>query len=84
MEINTCLNSVFLHILMLLFPVDGCVFNICSSHRSVEKTTRERFGWVLERRVAELKLRSATRSPISGLVENAVVEVRSHILFLIL
>ncbi|XP_032902259.1 uncharacterized protein LOC116989141 [Amblyraja radiata] len=45
-----------------------------ASVENVEKTTRERFGWVLERRVAELKLRSATRSPISGLVENAVVE----------
>ncbi|XP_059829625.1 uncharacterized protein LOC132396137 isoform X4 [Hypanus sabinus] len=40
----------------------------------VEKNIREKFGWVLHRRVAQLKLRSATRSPISGLVENAVVE----------
>ncbi|XP_072326028.1 uncharacterized protein [Scyliorhinus torazame] len=40
----------------------------------VEKTIRERFGWIVAHRVAELKLRSATRSPISGLVENAVVE----------
>ncbi|XP_062887162.1 uncharacterized protein LOC134336705 [Mobula hypostoma] len=40
----------------------------------VEKSLREKFGWVLQRRVAELKLRSATQSPISGLVENAVVE----------
>uniref|UniRef100_UPI00398E776E uncharacterized protein isoform X2 n=1 Tax=Pristiophorus japonicus TaxID=55135 RepID=UPI00398E776E len=41
----------------------------------VEKTIRERFGRVLERRVAQLELRSATRSPVSGLVENAVVEI---------
>ncbi|XP_067823996.1 uncharacterized protein [Heptranchias perlo] len=40
----------------------------------VEKTIRERFGRVIERRMAELKLRSATRSPVSGLVENAVVQ----------
>ncbi|XP_043574055.1 uncharacterized protein LOC122563898 isoform X5 [Chiloscyllium plagiosum] len=44
----------------------------------VEKTIRERFGRVVARRVSELKLRSATRSPISGLVENAVVELNIH------
>ncbi|XP_078082033.1 uncharacterized protein LOC144501862 [Mustelus asterias] len=40
----------------------------------VEKTIRKRFGQIVARRVAELKLRSATRSPVSGLVENAVIE----------
>ncbi|KAG9492735.1 hypothetical protein GDO78_000957 [Eleutherodactylus coqui] len=39
-----------------------------------EKEARERYGRTLEHRCAELKLRSATRSPISGLIENAVVE----------
>ncbi|KAJ8403827.1 hypothetical protein AAFF_G00346950 [Aldrovandia affinis] len=43
--------------------------------RSLERRERERFGRTVERRVALLKLRSATRSPISGLIENAVVEV---------
>ncbi|KAJ8368349.1 hypothetical protein SKAU_G00083770 [Synaphobranchus kaupii] len=42
---------------------------------SLERRARERFGRAVERRVAALKLRSATRSPISGLIENAVVEV---------
>ncbi|XP_068124854.1 uncharacterized protein [Hyperolius riggenbachi] len=40
----------------------------------IEKETRERYGKALEHKCAELKLRSATRSPISGLIENAVVE----------
>ncbi|XP_030077987.1 uncharacterized protein LOC115482380 [Microcaecilia unicolor] len=43
--------------------------------RSVEKEVREKFGRTVAHRLAELKLRSATRSPISGLIENAVVEV---------
>ncbi|XP_069767822.1 uncharacterized protein [Narcine bancroftii] len=45
-----------------------------ASVESVEKTIRKNFGWVLERRMTALKLRSATQSPISGLIENAVVE----------
>ncbi|KAM5180677.1 uncharacterized protein ACMZJ9_001197 [Mantella aurantiaca] len=40
----------------------------------MEKEARERYGKMLEHRRTELKLRSATRSPISGLIENAVVE----------
>ncbi|XP_053311919.1 uncharacterized protein LOC128473690 [Spea bombifrons] len=40
----------------------------------IEKVTREKYGKALEHKLAELKLRSATRSPISGLIENAVVE----------
>ncbi|XP_069615919.1 uncharacterized protein [Ranitomeya imitator] len=40
----------------------------------IEKEARERYGRTLEHRCDELKLRSATRSPISGLIENAVVE----------
>ncbi|XP_063810104.1 uncharacterized protein LOC135031779 isoform X2 [Pseudophryne corroboree] len=40
----------------------------------IEKETRERYGRKLEHKCAELKIRSATRSPISGLIENAVVE----------
>ncbi|XP_075053847.1 uncharacterized protein LOC142139886 [Mixophyes fleayi] len=40
----------------------------------IEKDARERYGRKLEHKCAELKLRSATRSPISGLIENAVVE----------
>ncbi|XP_029467646.1 uncharacterized protein LOC115096731 [Rhinatrema bivittatum] len=43
--------------------------------RSVEKGVREKFGRRVAHRLAELKLRSATRSPVSGLIENAVVEV---------
>ncbi|KAG7471299.1 hypothetical protein MATL_G00123060 [Megalops atlanticus] len=42
---------------------------------ALERRARERFGRTVERRVAVLKLRSATRSPISGLIENAVVEI---------
>ncbi|XP_069827888.1 uncharacterized protein [Dendropsophus ebraccatus] len=38
------------------------------------KEARERYGKTLEHRCDELKLRSATRSPISGLIESAVVE----------
>ncbi|XP_063002860.1 uncharacterized protein LOC134412780 [Elgaria multicarinata webbii] len=41
---------------------------------SVEKEARERFGQTVAQRAAKLKLRSATRSPLSGLIENAVVE----------
>ncbi|XP_067866099.1 uncharacterized protein [Heterodontus francisci] len=48
--------------------------NYTTTSVNVERTIRERFGRVIERRVAELKLRSATRSPVSGLIENAVVE----------
>ncbi|XP_073521602.1 uncharacterized protein [Phyllobates terribilis] len=40
----------------------------------IEKEARERYGRTLEHRCDELKLRSATWSPISGLIENAVVE----------
>ncbi|XP_073427775.1 uncharacterized protein [Dendrobates tinctorius] len=40
----------------------------------IEKEARERYGRTLEHRCDELKLRSPTRSPISGLIENAVVE----------
>ncbi|KAG8587862.1 hypothetical protein GDO81_005802 [Engystomops pustulosus] len=40
----------------------------------IEKEARRFFGRKLEHRCAELKLRSATRCPISGLIENAVVE----------
>ncbi|XP_040195307.1 uncharacterized protein LOC120928273 [Rana temporaria] len=42
--------------------------------RIIEKEAREKYGKILEHKRAELKLRSATRSPISGLIENAVVE----------
>lgn len=49
---------------------------LCLSFRNLEKAAREKFGRALGHRVAELKLRSATRSPVSGLIENAVVEVR--------
>ncbi|XP_056412661.1 uncharacterized protein LOC130355880 isoform X2 [Hyla sarda] len=40
----------------------------------IEKEARGRYGRTLEHRCFELNLRSATRSPISGLIENAVVE----------
>ncbi|KAM4701987.1 uncharacterized protein O3C94_002907 [Discoglossus pictus] len=40
----------------------------------IEKEAREKYGRMLEHKLAELKLRSATRSPLSGLIENAVVE----------
>uniref|UniRef100_W5M7Z8 Uncharacterized protein n=1 Tax=Lepisosteus oculatus TaxID=7918 RepID=W5M7Z8_LEPOC len=49
-------------------------FSDADTFWTFEKTLREKFGRMVERRVAELKLRSATRSPISGLIENAVVE----------
>ncbi|KAI1893536.1 hypothetical protein AGOR_G00124740 [Albula goreensis] len=42
---------------------------------SLERRERDRFGRTVKRRVAVMKLRSATRSPVSGLIENAVVEV---------
>ncbi|XP_075709141.1 uncharacterized protein LOC142742856 isoform X3 [Rhinoderma darwinii] len=42
--------------------------------KMMEKEARERYGRTLEHRCVKLKLRSATRSPISGLIENAVVE----------
>ncbi|XP_014342730.1 uncharacterized protein LOC106703128 [Latimeria chalumnae] len=41
---------------------------------NIDRAARERFGRAVERKVAGMKLRSATRSPISGLIENAVVE----------
>ncbi|XP_066552368.1 uncharacterized protein LOC136718517 [Amia ocellicauda] len=58
--------------------IDKLLQTQASSHRSAlwsfERAARETFGRTVQRRVAELKLRSATRSPISGLIENAVVE----------
>ncbi|XP_041096804.1 uncharacterized protein LOC121308457 [Polyodon spathula] len=50
------------------------VFHKAISLQNLEKTAREKFGRAVGHRVAELKLRSATRSPVSGLIENAVVE----------
>ncbi|XP_069077690.1 uncharacterized protein [Pleurodeles waltl] len=44
------------------------------SKNNIEKGAREKFGRIVQHRLAELKLRSATRSPLSGLIENAVVE----------
>lgn len=49
--------------------------------RIIEKDARGKYGKILEHKRAELKLRSATRSPISGLIENAVVEVSRKELF---
>ncbi|KAM8977375.1 uncharacterized protein RCH25_043834 [Pelodytes ibericus] len=40
----------------------------------IEKEARGRYGKILELKLAELNRRSATRSAISGLIENAVVE----------
>nr|XP_048680379.1 uncharacterized protein LOC125624080 isoform X2 [Caretta caretta] len=40
----------------------------------LEREARVKFGRTVEHRIAELKIRSATRSPISGLIENVVVE----------
>ncbi|XP_059511394.1 uncharacterized protein LOC125464605 isoform X3 [Stegostoma tigrinum] len=55
-----------------LMKVDKQNHAITSVH--VEKTIRVQFGRVVARRVSELKLKSATQSPISRLVENSVVE----------
>ncbi|XP_054857860.1 uncharacterized protein LOC129344960 [Eublepharis macularius] len=49
------------------------------SHRaetlaSTEREAKVSFGHTVAWRIAELKLRTATRSPVSGLIENAVVE----------
>nr|XP_028563491.1 uncharacterized protein LOC114585224 isoform X1 [Podarcis muralis]XP_028563493.1 uncharacterized protein LOC114585224 isoform X1 [Podarcis muralis] len=41
---------------------------------ATERDAREDFGQTVAWRMAELNLRSATRSPLSGLIENAVVE----------
>ncbi|XP_067422128.1 uncharacterized protein [Emydura macquarii macquarii] len=41
----------------------------------LETEARVKFGRTVEHRIAELKIRRATRSPISGLIENAVVEL---------
>ncbi|XP_066492564.1 uncharacterized protein [Tiliqua scincoides] len=41
---------------------------------AIEREARENFGRTIAQRIAELKLRNATRSPISGLIENAVVK----------
>jgi hypothetical protein len=41
----------------------------------VEKLVRERFGKALTRGIGELKVKRATHSPISGLIDNAVIEV---------
>ncbi|XP_039363697.1 uncharacterized protein LOC120387279 isoform X3 [Mauremys reevesii] len=40
----------------------------------LEREARVKFGRTVEHQIAKLKIRSATRSPISGLIENAVVE----------
>ncbi|XP_048375257.1 uncharacterized protein LOC125445875 isoform X2 [Sphaerodactylus townsendi] len=40
----------------------------------LEREARVSFGRTVARQVAQLKLRTATRSPVSGLIENAVVE----------
>ncbi|XP_064159866.1 uncharacterized protein LOC135237057 isoform X2 [Anguilla rostrata] len=61
-------RSVWLDKLLRLQPFSS------DSTWSLERRERERFGRAVERRVATLKLRSATHSPVSGLIENAVVE----------
>ncbi|KAG5836639.1 hypothetical protein ANANG_G00230530 [Anguilla anguilla] len=61
-------RSVWLEKLLRLQPFSS------DSTWSLERRERERFGRAVERRVATLKLRSATHSPVSGLIENAVVE----------
>nr|XP_032640826.1 uncharacterized protein LOC116827409 isoform X4 [Chelonoidis abingdonii] len=40
----------------------------------LEREARVKFGRTVEHQIAKLKIRSDTRSPISGLIENAVVE----------
>ncbi|XP_060115143.1 uncharacterized protein LOC132586988 [Heteronotia binoei] len=46
---------------------------------SIEREARASFGHAVARRIAELKLRTATRSPVSGLIESAVVQNYSKI-----
>ncbi|XP_019401221.1 PREDICTED: uncharacterized protein LOC109317163 isoform X1 [Crocodylus porosus] len=41
---------------------------------NIEREARVTFGQTVEHRIAELKVKSATQSPISGLIENEVVE----------
>ncbi|MGH0159947.1 UNVERIFIED_CONTAM: hypothetical protein FKN15_046226 [Acipenser sinensis] len=67
---NTLRNSVWID---KLLNTDK-VFHKAISLQNLEKAAREKFGRAVGHRVAELKLRSATRSPVSGLIENAVVE----------
>lgn len=42
---------------------------------NVEKLVRERFGKALSRGITDLRIKRATHSPISGLIDNAVIEV---------
>ena len=42
---------------------------------NLEKIVRERFGKAVARGVGELRIKRATHSPISGLIDNTVIEV---------
>ena len=46
-------------------------------YRNTEPMVRERFVKSVKRGVGELRINKATTSPISGLIENAVIEVTS-------
>lgn len=43
----------------------------------MEKIVRERFAKAVSRGTQELKIKRATNSPIAGLIETAVIEVKS-------
>jgi hypothetical protein len=57
-------------ILIAFYNVDFFVSNL-------EKIVRERFGKAVARGVNDLNIKRATHSPISGLIDNAVIEVKS-------
>lgn len=44
---------------------------------NVERVVRERFGKAVARGVGDLKITRATHSPISGVIDSAVIEVSS-------
>ena len=49
--------------------------SVCLSFaRVVEKVVRERFAKAITRGLQDLRIKRATSSPISGLIENAVIE----------
>lgn len=75
-------TSLVISLASFNYQADHVAFHVCASmddllvnFRNLEKIVRERFGKAVARGVGELNIKRATHSPISGLIDNAVIEV---------
>ena len=55
------------------------IFFVSCFFRNVEKVVRERFGKMVSRGMEEMRVTRATHSPISSLIDKAVIEVREDV-----